>query len=500
MKHTCAALLLLAVAGCTSTTTQPGAVLPPASRHVEAVLQGDSSNAKVIVEAGKRGPAVSRDVVGANLETFFDESAPHVWRSFVATGLHLTRWPGGSESDTYHWQTNSVCAAGGGYAFKQAQYDNFMKTVVRPAKLDVAITVDYGSNPACNGGGDPHEAAAWVAESKVHGYPVVAWTVGNEEFGSWEFDLHATPHDPATYASAVNTGYYPLMKAANPSAKVGVIAAGGYSSAWDQYVLAHAKHDFVELHYYPQAPGNESDAYLLGSGVSDFATALANLRSEMTAAGDPASKPIMVGEINSVYSSPGKQSVSIVNGLWTGMVVAEMMKAGVPLATWWAAYPACSTGNNNSPSLYGWQNFGSYNLFSDGPPASQDCDSGMAAGTPYPSGRAYALLSQFAGNGATMLATSNPTATLRTYADAVAGGYDVMLFNLSETVARTTSIEIAHPRTAHFRATQYTYGKAQYDLTKNKVFKGSVVTRLGTVDATFSATLPPWSMSVIELR
>ena len=28
-------------------------------------------------------------------------------------------------------------------------------------------------------------------------------TVGNEEYGNWEEDLHAKPNDPTTYASAV---------------------------------------------------------------------------------------------------------------------------------------------------------------------------------------------------------------------------------------------------------------------------------------------------------
>ncbi|HTA39064.1 MAG TPA: hypothetical protein VK760_08315 [Candidatus Acidoferrales bacterium] len=497
MKQTFSLLCILAIAGCTGMPRSSGGTLLPA---LDGRTKATANDAKVVVDAAKRGPAIVPDVVGANLETWFDESQPHVWRSFASTGLHLTRWPGGSESDTYHWKTNSVCAAGGGYAFQQAQYDNFMRTVVRPAKLDVAITVNYGSNAACSGGGDPSEAAAWVAESKAHHYPVVAWTVGNEAFGSWEFDLHPTPHDPATYANAVTTGYYPAMKKADPNARVGVIAAGGYSSSWDQYVLAHAKHDFVELHYYPQSPGSESDAYLLGSGVSDFATALANLRAEMTAAGDAPSVPIMVGEINSVYANPGKQTVSIVNGLWTGMVVAEMMRAGVPLATWWAAYPVCSTGNNNSPSLYGWQAFGSYNLFSDGPPASQDCNSGMGAGTPYPSGRAYGLLSRFVGKGGTMLAATSKNDAVRAYADQTGGGYDVMLFNLSESATQTAHVSLQRAGKKRWHATQYTYGKAEYDLTRHKVYKGAVASALGTVGPAFDATLPPWSMSVIELR
>jgi hypothetical protein len=208
----------------------------------------------------------------------------------------------------------------------------------------------------------------------------------------------------------------------------------------------------------------------------------------------------MVGEINSVYSNPGKQSVSIVNGLWTGMVVAEMMRAGVTLGTWWASYPGCSTGNNNSPSLYGWQAFGSYNLFSDGPPASQDCDAGMAAGTPYPSGRAYALLSRFAGSGSTMLDASVSGTKVRAYADVTGAGYNLLLFNLNENAAQTATVAVVKGAKSRWRAKQYTYGKAQYDLTRHHEYKGAVTTALGGVGNRFPVTLPPWSMSVVEVR
>ena len=170
------------------------------------------------------------------------------------------------------------------------------------------------------------------------------WTVGNEVYGSWEYDLHPIPHDPTTYANEVATGYYPKIKAADPNAQVGVVVGGTAYSSWDSIVLKKAKYDFVEYHYYAQGPGAENDAQLLGAGVSTFASTLRALRAEMTSLGVPTSIPIYVGELNTVYTNPGKQTVSIVNGLFAAQAVGEMMKqSGVNAATWWLGYGGCDT-------------------------------------------------------------------------------------------------------------------------------------------------------------
>ena len=42
-----------------------------------------------------------------------------------------------------------------------------------------------------------------MAEAVNEGYPPSHVTVGNENYGSWELDLHSNPHDPTTYANAV---------------------------------------------------------------------------------------------------------------------------------------------------------------------------------------------------------------------------------------------------------------------------------------------------------
>ncbi len=64
-----------------------------------------------------------------------------------------------------------------------------------PAKLRMAVTLNYGTNSACTGPGDPNEALAWVDHAVSTKAPVDYWTVGNEVYGAWETDLHTTPND-----------------------------------------------------------------------------------------------------------------------------------------------------------------------------------------------------------------------------------------------------------------------------------------------------------------
>ena len=173
----------------------------------------------IVLDARSSGPTVTSDAYGGSLVTWYDFRNDFVNPSLREAGIGLVRWPGGSESDTYHWEdAGSLCAPSRGYIMPGATFENLMKMVAQPLRLRVAVTLNYGSNRACNGGGDPAEAAAWVAYAKSHGYRIAYWTVGNEVFGSWEYDLHPQPHDPHTYAREVRTGYYPAVKGADPGA------------------------------------------------------------------------------------------------------------------------------------------------------------------------------------------------------------------------------------------------------------------------------------------
>jgi hypothetical protein len=484
---------------------------------------------QVSIDAGTVGSAISPDMVGANLPAWTDNTQSYQATAMKTAGLHLIRWPGGSFADDYHWagtafaspgSTLSPSACEGAYFDPDSTFDNMMTYAANPASLDVAITLNYGTNAACTGPGTPTEAKDWAAYAVGKGYNVKYWTIGNENYGPWETDMHASPQSPSTYVAAVTgaSGYYAKVKAADPSSKVGIVASGpGYYSAWDQTVLPGAlgSYDFVEYHYYAQqgvgagsAPGDaESDSYLLGQGIDDFGTALDGLRAELTSAGAASTLPIYLGELNSIVGTAGKQTTSITNALFAGMAMGEAIKRpGVSMATWWLAFGDCETvasGGNFDSSLYGWQNFGTYTLFSD---QSSGCGSEdtVTAGTAFPDGVAFNLLSQFVGSGSTNRTVTSTVSTTnaRFYADAIGTGYGILLFNLNETEPVTYSVALTNTSVSQFTATQTYYDKAQYDLTNqaNPVWSGaSAPVSLGTVGPIFTVTLQPWSMNLVTL-
>jgi len=77
-----------------------------------------------------------------------------------------------------------------------AQFSTVASELIIPGGLDLALTADYGTNATCTGPGDPAEAAAWVTAALADGVSASHVTVGNEEYGSWEEDLHSIPNDP----------------------------------------------------------------------------------------------------------------------------------------------------------------------------------------------------------------------------------------------------------------------------------------------------------------
>jgi hypothetical protein len=481
-------------------TATPHPTATPVATATPTPIPSSTATASILVHAASKIATVSNLILGANMAGWVDITESGLAPALASSGFTATRWPGGSESDEYHWQNNASC--NNGYTATNSTFDNFMTDIAKPANLDVAITLDYGSNAACNAGGDPTEAAAWVSEAKSKSYGIKYWTVGNEEYGSWEYDLHSSPHNPATYASALATGFYPQIKAADSNAQVGAVVEG--DSTWDSTVLANGKYDFVELHFYFTGPGQENDQTLLTQGAPALTTQINYLKSELASAGH-ATTPIYVGELGSVYSTPGKQAMSITQGLFAGMVLGELMNDGVFRATWWLGFGGCSdasSGANFSSSLYGWQNFGGYMILSDGTP-EDGCPSATAVprGTPFPTARAFQLMSQVAHEGEHSLTvtTASSLSTVRSYAATHGSGYAVVLFNLDETNAHAVNVGV-DAMASGSGATITTYGKAQYDESQNNVWAGPVSSTVGAWQHTVPVTLPPWSMNVVILN
>ena len=453
--------------------------------------------------------ALSPHPVGMNLHVINDAMRPGMIEMLKQTKARIVRWPGGSQSDQYQWRSNQLAPPW--YAHPNSTFDRFMRHLAQPAQVEAAITLNYGSNASGKGGGDPKEAVAWVAEAKANGYRVPYWTVGNEVFGSWSTDLNEKPHDAAFYANKVANAFYPRIKAVNPQSQVGVVVNqydATNPNGWTQTVLKRARYDFVEVHHYPQPPNGASDEFLLIKAVPQFRQQMLDLKKAM---GDRP-VPILLGEFNNVVSTPNRQTISITNALYHGLMYAEGAELGLAgVFPWEVIEEYCthppqtglSPGDFN-PKLYGWQNFSTYSLFSMGLPNSRPtCSRGVPAlpfGTAFPTAHAATLFGEFAAPNERLIQTNIAAAfpNLRAYTATRGKGFRVLLFNLDAKTPAKLPLQfnrVAGP----WNAQQVTYGKAEYDQSQYGNWMDPTRKSLGQVKSGVQVNLPPWSMNVISL-
>ena len=121
--------------------------------------------------------------------------------------------------------------------------------------------------------------------------------------------------------------------------------------------------DFVVYHRYEQGPGGESDLFLLNSAAS-WANDAAALRQMLDDYLGPKARHVelAVTEHNSVFSNPGKQTTSLVNGLFYADAIGNLLKTEFNAMLWWDLRNGQEAGNNNSSSLYGWRRYGDYGI------------------------------------------------------------------------------------------------------------------------------------------
>jgi hypothetical protein len=218
-------------------------------------------------------------------------TSPGAPGSVAAAGIKAVRYPGGSWADIFHWQTYTVCGNNPAYG---DDFNGFINNLVTPAGATAIITVNYGSNPTCNGGGDTNEAAAWVAyANKTNHLGIKYWEIGNEQYGNgyyntngWEEDLHypALPVanrvgqgalSPTAYGSN-SFQFITAMKAQDPTIKCGVVfdTDPNYSS-YNTAVLGQCGSvaDFVIIHWYP------SDLF---ASAAQVVSTINNTRTQLT--------------------------------------------------------------------------------------------------------------------------------------------------------------------------------------------------------------------------
>lgn len=464
--------------------------VPPPS---QVLINVDANNVRRVIDSRLFG------VAGAVWDSSFNTAA--TVSLLNANGTRVSRFPGGSLSNSYHWQTNMT----DGDSFQWATNFDAFAGVVRTVNAQAFITTNYGSGTA-------QEAADWVRYSNItKQYGFKYWEVGNENYGGWEHDTHARPHDPYTYAFAARD-YINAMKAVDPTIKVGVVVVTGEDSyanytdhtvvnprtnqphnGWTPVMLATLKSlgitpDFLIYHKYDQLPGNEDDAGLLQSAKS-WANDAANLRQQLNdyIGAQAANVELVCTENNSVSSGPGKQTTSLVNGLFYADSFGQIIQTEFNTLMWWILRNGQDASNNNSSSLYGWRLYGDY---------------GMVSGqsSPYPTYYTSKLVSRFAAGGDQVVtATSNYNLLAAYAAKRSDGSLSLLLINKSATTSLNASISLTGyaPQSS---ATVHSYGIPQDEAARTGTGSQDIATtNFAGAGASFVYTVAPYSATVISL-
>lgn len=421
-------------------------------------------------------------------------------------GRTALRWPGGSTSDGYHWASDPS---------GNSTFMNLVTNLV--AQSNSVITVNYGT-------GTSNEAAAWVGSVNITNHcGVKYWEIGNEVYGGWENDSNSLPHDPYTYAVRA-AGYIQLMKATDPTIKIGAVAVPGEDSnsnyvavvtnpvtsevhgGWTPIMLTEFKRlgvfpDFLIYHFYPEYTSSglnstDDDPYLLQVAgnpcptvYTDWASAAASLRQQLSDYVGAASTNIelCVTENNSDSGiAQGKQSTSVVNALYLADSLGQLMRTEFNSLFWWDLRNGPGSSGDFDSSLYGWRTIGDFGLV-DG------------ASTPYPIFYADKLLQAFVRPGDTILNASSDYIDLSAYATRKADGALALLV-INKTPTNVLNAEISLTNFAAWSsATVRSYGIAQDEATETNgpAAAQDIYTNAIPAASVFTNSFPPYSLTLL---
>ncbi|HEX7734599.1 MAG TPA: cellulose-binding protein [Ktedonobacteraceae bacterium] len=463
-----------------------------------AYADTNTTSAQVKVNLRQVLSTISPLALGVNAAVWdsnlLDAQVPGLLR---ADGVRVMRYPGGSTADAFHWQTNTL---DNGSSAGLDTFDQFMQVVQKVGATPI-ITVNYGT-------GTPEEAAAWVKYANLtKHYHIRYWEIGNELYGNgtyganWESDKHA--QGPAAYATN-SLQFIQAMKAADPFIQIGLVLTApgnwpdGQTSAsspqpWNDTVLSStcSAADFVAIHWYPQGPTGESDAGLLAAPANGESTSVSytpsipsmvsTLHGELNQyCGTRASQiKIMATETNSVSYNPGKQTTNLVNALYLAENYLTWLANGVTNVDWWDVHNSIMTGDNNSPDLYGTNNFGDYGMLSVGntgePPAE----------TPFPAYYGLQIVSKVVQGFGQVVAVSSSQSLVQAFAVRQRdGSIAVLLVNTDPNTTYTVSLSGFHTEGG---AAVYTYGENSSAV--------SVTYQHG--NAASSQTITPYSLTAV---
>ena len=414
-------------------------------------------------------------------------------------GTQILRFPGGSLSDFYHWNPG---IRSDGYQWDPTKFTNFIH-IATNVSAQAMITVNYGT-------GTSNEAAAWVKSANVTNHlGFKYWEIGNECYGTWEADSNNLPHDPYTYATRA-ANYIRLMKAADPNIKAGVVAAPGENSysnnvthfavnprtdttnyGWTPIVLSTLKSqgvrpDFLVHHVYPEYNVDSDQSLLLAGG--NWGGDAADLRQQITDyfGSDGTNIELLCTENNADSGNQGRQSTSLVNGLYLADSLAQLEKTEFNGFVWWDLRNGTDYSGDFDSLLYGWRNYGDLGII-NGP------------NTRHPVFYAFKLMQYFARAGDTVLSAASDYALLPAYAARKANGsLALLIINKDRYTGYTARLSLTNFVPGP-DATVRSYGIDQDEATRTNAdvsLQDIAQTKISFASTNFNYLFPPYSLTL----
>ena len=483
------AAFMLAAGGLAGTTAE----------HAAAATLTDS----VTVNATAGLGTVPASAIGLNTAVYdsdmTDTAIPGLLK---AAGIDALRYPGGSYSDIYNWQTGT--AADNGYVAPGTSFSSFMGTA-QGAGARPIITVNYGT-------GTPALAAAWVQNADVtNNYGIQYWEVGNEVYGNgtyganWETDSHCNTSlngspvtvgsepsqtyncGPVEYAASVKQ-YISAIHAVDANAKVCVVLTtpgfwpdgvtnSEYPQSWNQTVLTAlgSATQCVIVHYYP---GGSSTAGML-TDPQDIAGIVSTLHSQLSqyaGISNAASVPVLVTETNSsidMDTQPG--------ALFAADMYMTWLENGVSSVDWWNEH----NGEGTVSTVDGATDYGDQGVFSNS--TSYGGTAEPAVDTPFAPYYGIEMLTKLAAPGDEMVSSTSSNALVRVHAVRRAGGsLDLLIDNEDPGNSYTVSLG--------YNGFTPSGSPTVYTLANN----GTSITS-ATQTSTSSVTAAPYTLTVVQI-
>jgi hypothetical protein len=527
------------------------------SRHRFAQASIESLEARellasVTVNASQVVKAVSTPVLGVNLMATDPYLLSTTTQQLIqSAGLTMFRFPGGSMSDQVHFNVNwasgavasmaSFIASVNGQATVTLDYGSgspqeaaaFLSYLNAP----VGATTQIGNGQEWNTTTNSWQTVNWqnagywsgvraatpitpddglnflrIGRSAPFGFHY--YEVGCEEYGNWETDHHTPAHDPATYVAFAKQ-FQTFAASIDPSISIGIDAFGTTITVFTNWLAAALQQaatqgltvGFLSDHAYDQTDGTENDQTLLLHTVSDpssefdwstRAAGYENLLTKYLGSTAAANVALLNTETNSAAGNIGKQTSSLVNGLWLADSMGSMLESPFIGEEFYCLTSGGNPNGNNSSSLYGWREVGTLALFgiNGSPPVT-----GLY--TPFPTYFAEQLVSKVAEAGGAVVQASSSDANLAVYAvHETNGRLELLVINKSPSGAISGQFQISNYQPSA-QAQLWQYGEAE-DTAQSKTSDGhaslsNYAVTLSLSGANFSYSFPAYSMSVFDL-